>query len=289
MAAQSLVRASYADPVNTFSTNIMGTVNLLEAVRQMPSVVAVLVVTSDKCYEGADQPVGRRETDPLGGHDPYSSSKGCAELVTDAYRRSFFASGRGTTQIASARAGNVIGGGDWAVDRLVPDAMRAFAAGQVLRIRNPAAVRPWQHVLDPIFGYLRLCERLSRHAGRYAAAWNFGPSAAGAVSVSSVVDDLARRWGGGARWEQDRADHPHEMASLMLDCSKAATELGWQSRISLDQALDLTVSWYRAFARDQDARTLCLEQIHRVLDQVGGGAPKGGGIGSAVVDGEAAS
>jgi CDP-glucose 4,6-dehydratase len=264
MAAQSLVRPSYEDPIRTYATNVMGTVHVLDAVRRAPSVRAVVSVTSDKCYENLGWVWGYRETDRLGGHDPYSNSKACAELVTDAYRSSFFAPA-GTCQVATARAGNVIGGGDWARDRLVPDAMRAFMAQTPLRIRNPAAVRPWQHVLDPVLGYLRLAQRLVEDGRTYAEGWNFGPAAASEVPVSHIVETLVRLWGEGARWERDAGEHPHEAAYLKLDCSKAAARLGWRPLIELEAALDLTVEWYRALAAGADMRALTLGQMQRVL------------------------
>lgn len=267
MAAQALVRPSYADPVGTYDTNVMGTVHLLDAVRQVPGVRAVLVVTSDKCYENTNSPIGYRETDRMGGHDPYSNSKGCAELVTDAFRRSYFG-GPGATLIASGRAGNVIGGGDWSSDRLVPDAIRAFLGHAPLRIRNPGAIRPWQHVLDPVLGYLTLLERLSLDGPTLAEGWNFGPSADSEVPVETVVDGLTRRWGNGARWERDGADHPHEANLLKLDCSKASAGLRWRPLLGLDEALDLTVAWYKAQASGADMRAVTRGQIETVLSRV---------------------
>lgn len=264
MAAQALVRKSYADPVETYSTNVMGTVNVLEAARTVASIRAVVVVTSDKCYDNVGVTKGYRETDRLGGHDPYSNSKGCAELVTSAFRDSFF----NTDQmpcVASARAGNVIGGGDWAEDRLVPDAVRAFSAGQSLRIRNPHAVRPWQHVLDPIVAYLLLAERLVKNGKTYAQAWNFGPSSASEVPVERIVEGLIKKWGGAARWERDGSDHPHEAAYLKLDCSKAEDQLGWKPLIDLDRTLALTVDWYRSQKEGADMRSVSLSQIESIM------------------------
>jgi CDP-glucose 4,6-dehydratase len=264
MAAQSLVRPSYADPVETYATNVMGTVNLLEAVRQAPGVRAVVVVTSDKCYENAGQVRGYRETDPLGGHDPYSSSKGCAEIVASAYRRSFF-HGETAAQVATVRAGNVIGGGDWSQDRLVPDAITAFLGGEPLLVRNPQAVRPWQHVLDPVMAYLLLAERLAMDGATFAEAWNFGPTAASEVAVKQIVDGLADRWGSGAAWQADGGKHPHEAAYLKLDCSKAAERLVWRPLVGLERSLALTVDWYKAQQRGDDMRALSLRQIGTVL------------------------
>ncbi len=269
MAAQSLVRPSYEDPVDTYSTNVMGTVNLLETLRRVSGVAAVVIVTSDKCYENTASTRGYRETDAMGGYDPYSSSKGCAEIVTSAYRRSFF-QGERQTQIASARAGNVIGGGDWARDRLVPDLIRAFAAGKIVRIRNPASVRPWQHVMDPLLGYLTLAERLVRDGRAFSDGWNFGPHHESAVPVSVFAEKLARLWGGGARWELDDGDHPHEAAYLGLDCGRAESQLGWRSLIGLDRALQLTADWYRALAAGLDMRDFTRKQIGEVVDSHSG-------------------
>lgn len=264
MAAQALVRRSYAEPVETYATNVMGTVNLLDSVRHTPNVQAVIVVTSDKCYENVGWVWGYREADPLGGHDPYSNSKGCTELVTDSFRRSFFQNDK-MARIASGRAGNVIGGGDWSRDRLVPDAMRAFIAGKPLAVRQPDAVRPWQHVLDPIMGYLTLAERLVRDGRDFATAWNFGPSAASEVRVEYIVDSLADLWGGSARWERNTGSQPHEAACLKLDCSKALTRLNWRPLIDLDDALKFTVEWYRAFDAGEDMRRITLAQIEKLI------------------------
>jgi len=264
MAAQSLVRRSYEEPAETYSTNVMGTVNLLEAVRHAPSVQAVVVVTTDKCYRNNGWVWGYRENDTLGGHDPYSNSKACAELVTEAYRNSFFHT-TGASRIGSARAGNVIGGGDWARDRIVPDAVRAFTTGQKLRIRHPRATRPWQHVFDPLAGYLIMCERLAGGDNGFAEAWNFGPSAASEVPVATLIDGFTRRWGGNAQWERDVGDHPHEAAYLKLDCAKATTRLGWRPSLELDAALDLTADWYRAFHDGADMRAFSLKQIDEFL------------------------
>lgn len=260
MAAQPLVRASYRDPVETYSVNVMGTVHLLEAVRTLGGVRAVVNVTTDKCYENREWPYGYREHEAMGGHDPYSSSKGCSELVTAAYRRSFFGDG---TLIASARAGNVIGGGDWAADRLVPDILRAFEAEAPVVIRNPKAVRPWQHVLEPVCGYLILAERL--HGGDRAAAdgWNFGPVDADARSVESIVSEMAVLWGAGTRWELDLAQNLHEAHYLKLDISKARAGLGWTPCWSLSRALGHTVSWYKAWHAGRDMQGVCLDQIER--------------------------
>jgi CDP-glucose 4,6-dehydratase len=265
MGAQALVRRSYVDPVSTYAANVMGTVHVLEAARHLSSVQAIVVVTSDKCYENRNSLWGYRETDPVGGHDPYSNSKGCAELVTDAYRRSFFGA-PSSVRIATARAGNVIGGGDWAEDRLIPDAMRAFMAETPLRIRNPSAIRPWQHVLDPVLAYLLLAERLVTRSEAVDEAWNFGPPPASEVSVQTVVDHAVRLWGPGASWQQDGGEHPHEAARLKLDCSKATARLGWAPRLSLDEALRLTLEWYKAFHEGKDMRAFTLAQIDAIVE-----------------------
>ncbi len=255
LAAQPLVRRSYAEPAATFATNVMGTVNLLEAVRRTPSVRAVVVVTSDKCYQNGEFLWGYRESDPLGGRDPYSASKAGAELVCAAYRQSFFDSSNPPVFIATARAGNVIGGGDWSEDRIVPDAIRAFARGDALVVRNPDFVRPWQHVLEPLAGYLALAMRLYLDGAPYADAWNFGPRDDDAVSVSRLADALVRKWGEPARWRVDRpASAPHEHGYLKLDCSAARVRLGWRSRLGLADAIDMTVDWYREALRPCPAR-----------------------------------
>lgn len=267
LAAQPLVRRSYLDPVETYATNVMGTVHLLEAVRQCPDVRAVVVVTSDKCYENREWPWGYRETDPMGGYDPYSNSKGCAELVTAAYRSSFFDPARYPDHgvaIASARAGNVIGGGDWSEDRLVPDLLRAFGARDSALIRNPDAVRPWQHVLEPLCGYLMLAERLHREGATWGRAWNFGPNDSDTQPVSWVADRLVRTWGGDARWHtQNAVGQPHEAAWLKLDCSMARQVLGWIPRWGLATALDAIVAWQRAWLNGEDMATVTLSQIEQ--------------------------
>ena len=260
MAAQSLVRKSYSEPVETYATNVMGTVNLLEAARRSSDVRAMLIVTSDKCYENREQLHGYREIDPMGGFDPYSSSKGCAELVTAAYRRSFFKAGTG---VASARAGNVIGGGDWADDRLIPDIMRAFLKGAAVHIRNPYAVRPWQHVLDPLGGYLTLIERLWERGEEFSEGWNFGPGKADAWPVAQVATWLVQCWGGGAQWISDGEVHPHEAGLLTLDCEKACRRLDWRPALDVSTALEWVVEWYRAFAQGDDMRRITLGQIER--------------------------
>lgn len=264
LAAQPLVRYSYANPVETYTTNVMGTVHLLEAVRHTPSVKAVVNITSDKCYENQEWVWGYREHEPMGGYDPYSNSKGCAELVTHAYRNSFFNSS-GYAQhgvaVASARAGNVIGGGDWALDRLIPDILRAFEAGQPISIRNPHAIRPWQHVLEPLSGYLALAERLYLDGPAFAEAWNFGPREDDAKPVQWIVEHLATAWGSGARWQLDANPHPHEASYLKLDCSKAKSRLGWVARWPLAEAIARIVAWHKALYAGADMRAGSFAQI----------------------------
>lgn len=259
MAAQPLVRHSFAHPRETFDVNVMGTVNVLEASRAVPDLRAIVVVTSDKCYENRGWEWGYREDDPMGGHDPYSSSKGAAELVVAAYRQSFFSSPDGA-RVASARAGNVIGGGDWAAERLMTDLVRAAVNDEVLRIRHPAAVRPWQHVLSPLSGYLVLAQALWE-SGEFAGGWNFGPEEADAQPVSWVVEQMRERWSGRPRWEADPGPHPHEAAYLKLDSSRARLRLGWRPLVPLDVALRSIVEWYEAFAADADVRTTTLAQV----------------------------
>jgi CDP-glucose 4,6-dehydratase len=265
MAAQSLVQQSYAEPVETYATNVMGTVNVLEAIRRVPAVRAALIVTSDKCYENDGRASGYCENDAFGGGDPYSSSKGCAEIVASAYRRSFFAKAD-ACRIASARAGNVIGGGDWARDRLVPDAMQAFSAGVPLRIRNAHAVRPWQHVLNPIAGYLRLAECLCEDGEAFAGGWNLGPSDSDNLSVGTLVERLAAHWGSDARWEIDASQQWHaEAPELRLDSTKSRSLLGWLPLVDIETGLALTVDWYLAWHGGADMRALTLEQVEGAL------------------------
>jgi len=259
LAAQALVRPSYADPVETYSTNVMGTVNLLEAVRRVGNVRVVVVITSDKCYENHEWLWGYREDEPMGGYDPYSNSKGCAELVTAAFRRSFF-EGTGTV-IASARAGNVIGGGDWATDRLIPDIIRAIMRGEPASIRSPGAVRPWQHVLEPLAGYLLLAQRLWDEGERHAGGWNFGPADEDAKPVRYLVQQIIGLWGQGASWVLDARQHPHEAHYLKLDCSKARQVLGWHPRLQLVDALQWTIDWYKSYKSDANMRKVCQDQI----------------------------
>lgn len=265
LAAQPLVRRGYAEPRETYATNVMGTVNVLEAVRATPSVRVVVIVSSDKCYENREWVWGYRENEPVGGYDPYSSSKGCTELVVTAYRNSYFNAERYDQHgvgLASVRAGNVIGGGDWAEDRLVPDVLRACAAGTPAYIRNPNATRPWQHVLEPLAGYLMLAERLWQDGRRFGGAWNFGPAENDAQPVSWVVEYIRRKWGRGASWEVASGGQPHEAHYLKLDCAKARSELGWEPRWNLGRALDYTIAWYKAYLAAEDMRMVSLAQIN---------------------------
>lgn len=267
LAAQPLVQQSYEDPIETFSTNVMGTVHLMEASRDSSKLRALVSVSSDKCYENNEWPWGYREIDPMGGYDPYSSSKGCAELAVSAFRRSFF-SGEQPPHLASARAGNVVGGGDWAADRLLPDIVRAFSEGKPVHVRSPRAVRPWQHVLDALSGYLTLAQKLVREGARFAEGWNFGPAADSGHPVSWVVSRAKEMWGEGAEWTFDEAATPHEAHHLKLDCSKARALLKWEGRLSTGEALAWTVEWYRFFydGKLNDSKSvmdLTLDQIER--------------------------
>ncbi len=264
MAAQALVRYSYAHPVETYATNVMGLVHVFEAVRATPGVRAVVNVTSDKCYENKEWPWGYRENEPMGGYDPYSNSKGCAELITSAYRNSYFnpaAYAEHGIALGSGRAGNVIGGGDWAEDRLIPDMVRAIAAGIPVQIRSPHAIRPWQHVLEPLSGYLTLAEHLVEHGAAYAEGFNFGPHDADARPVEWIIGRLCDSWGDGAAWQLDAAPQPHEATYLKLDCSKAKSRLGWQPRWNLAHTIDQIVAWHKAHADGADMRALTLAQI----------------------------
>jgi len=266
MAAQSLVRHSYADPIETYSINVMGTVNVLEAVRHSDSVRVVVNVTSDKCYENKGWIWGYREEEPMGGHDPYSSSKGCSELVTSAYRRSYFSDNsdeRRNVGVATARCGNVVGGGDWAPDRLVPDVMLALAAGKSVSIRNPGAIRPWQHVLDSLSGYFLLAEKLWHDESGFSGGWNFGSDSNDAKTVSWVVDRMIMQWGEGRSWAIDTAENPHEAQFLKLDCTKSRALLGWSPKLRVTDALDWTTEWYKSFEQKKDMNEMTTEQILR--------------------------
>lgn len=260
LAAQPLVRRSYRQPVDTYATNVMGTVHVLEAARSVGGVRAIVVITSDKCYENREWPWAYREIEPLGGDDPYSSSKGCAELVAATYRRAFFPA------IATARAGNVIGGGDWAEERLLPDCIRALAANEVIAIRHPRSVRPWQHVLEPLCGYLLLAERLYGDASLYGDAWNFAPSDDDAWPVARLATCIVEQWGKGASWRQATNDALHESTSLKLDASRARAKLGWAPRLRLADALRWTVEWHQRVAAGEAALALADEQLARYRD-----------------------
>lgn len=264
MAAQPLVKYSYINPVETYSTNVMGTVNLLEAVRDAHCVKAVINVTSDKCYENREWVWGYRENEAMGGYDPYSNSKGCSELVTAAYRSSYFNPEKYKDHgvaIATARAGNVIGGGDWAQDRLIPDIIRAISQNEPVHIRNPNSIRPWQHVLEPLSGYLLLAQKLYENGSDFVGGWNFGPNDNDAKPVQWIVENVTRVWDDGASWVLDGAEHPHEANYLKLDCSKAKLLLGWQPKWSLEQAIEHIAVWYKAFQAGADMQALSLHQI----------------------------
>lgn len=264
MAAQPLVRYSYGHPVETYATNVMGTVHLFEAVRHTPGVKVLVNITSDKCYENKEWVWAYRENDPMGGYDPYSSSKGCAELVTAAYRNSFFNPARYAEHgvaLASVRAGNVIGGGDWAADRLIPDILRAIEKGEPVLIRNPNAIRPWQHVLEPLSGYLMLAEKLYSDGPSFAEGWNFGPREEDARPVKWIVEKLTQLWGEGASWQLDDNNHPHEAGYLKLDIAKARGQLGWKPHWPLELALEKIIQWHKAKRAGSDMREITLAQI----------------------------
>jgi CDP-glucose 4,6-dehydratase len=270
LAAQALVRDSYDDPVGTYATNVIGTVNLLESARGCDSIRAIVVVTSDKCYKNEEWVWPYRESDQLGGYDPYSNSKACAELVVSSYRNSFFPPAQYKQHgvaLASARAGNVIGGGDWAKDRLIPDIMRAFAAKETVKIRRPDAVRPWQHVLEPLSGYLSLAEKLFTGGVEFGSEWNFGPENTDAQTVRWIVERLAEEWGEDGRWRVDTNESPHEAQTLKLDWSKAANALDWRPILPLATALRLTAEWYRRRSLNEDPRALTLEQLRFYLQE----------------------
>ena len=266
MAAQPLVRYSYANPVETYATNVMGTVHVLESIRNVDSVRAAVIVTTDKCYENKEWAWGYRENEPMGGYDPYSNSKGCAELVTSAYRQSYFSPekySKHQVAIASARAGNVIGGGDWSEDRLIPDAIKAFEANEALIIRNPLATRPWQHVLEPLSGYLVLAQAIYQAGAKFDGAWNFGPRDEDARTVQEVINLLIKNWESVASWTQDQSEQPHEAHSLKLDCSKARQYLNWTPRWSLEQAIENITQWQHAYQQQSNMREISLQQISK--------------------------
>ena len=262
MAAQPLVRLSYKEPKDTYTTNVIGTVNVLEAARKCINLKAIVVVTTDKCYENKEREQGYKENEPMGGHDPYSSSKGCAELVTSAYRRSFFNS-ENSASLASARAGNVIGGGDWAEDRLIPDILRAFEKSEPVVIRNPLSTRPWQHVLEPLSGYLVLAQELFLHGDNFAEGWNFGPKDEDCKPVSWILDQMVSHWGNNASWILDKNNNPHEAGFLMLDCSKASQKLSWNPKWDLKFTLESIIKWHKVFISKGNIKLQCLEEIKR--------------------------
>jgi CDP-glucose 4,6-dehydratase len=265
MAAQPLVRYSYANPVETYATNVMGTVHVLESARNINGLRATVIVTTDKCYENKEWVWGYRENEPMGGYDPYSNSKACAELVTSAYRQSYFSSSNSINKVASARAGNVIGGGDWSEDRLIPDAIKAFEANKPLMIRNPLATRPWQHVLEPLSGYLILAQELYERGSAFASGWNFGPRDEDNRSVQEVVDLLIFGWGQTACWEKEGSEQPHEANLLKLDCSKARAQLGWAPKWSLQNAVQTIVEWQKAFQAKENMQEVSLAQINQYM------------------------
>ncbi len=266
LAAQAIVRRSYLSPVETFATNVMGTLHLLEAIRQTPSVRAVVVVTSDKCYENRGVAQGYREGDPMGGADPYSASKGCAELVTAAYRQSFFKKEAASPLVATARAGNVIGGGDWGEDRLVPDAMRSLPYGKPWMIRNPHFVRPWQHVLDPLSGYLMLAERLFHPGNEWACGWNFGPPADQAVTVTALAERVLQHWGSGKIEIVPNETAPHEAKTLLLDSTQARQQLGWHPCLRLNESVQMTMAWYREAVSTSSGSNMLAVSLRQIRD-----------------------
>lgn len=260
MAAQPLVRLSYQEPLETFETNVMGTANVLQAARGCERLKAIVSVTTDKCYENKEWVWGYREDEAMGGHDPYSSSKGCAELVTAAYRRSFFNT-KETASLASARAGNVIGGGDWADDRLIPDILRAFEKSKPVVIRNPLSTRPWQHVLEPLSGYLVLAESLYTQGQSFAEGWNFGPRDEDCQPVNWILDKMVKDWKGNASWKLDKDNNPHEAGFLKLDCSKAKARLRWEPKWDLDETLEKIITWHQLWLKGVDVQELCKKEI----------------------------
>ncbi len=264
MAAQSLVRRSYADPVGTYSTNVMGTVHVLEGARGCPNLRAIVNVTTDKCYENREWEWGYRENEPMGGHDPYSNSKGCAELVTSAYRKSFFCTPQAPA-LASARAGNVIGGGDWAEDRLIPDILRAFSTNDAVVVRNPQATRPWQHVLEPLSGYLVLAQALYQSGHAFAEGWNFGPREQDARPVEWILNNMVSHWGAGAAWKLDDNPQPHEANYLKLDISKAQSRLSWSPTWNLELTLEKIVAWHRAWLAGEDMYSCSIAEINHYM------------------------
>lgn len=270
MAAQALVRESYLNPHETYLTNVIGTVNLLEAIRKVSSVKAVVNVTTDKCYKNNEWDWGYRETDEIEGYDPYSNSKGCSELVTSSFRNSFFNENtydQHGVAIASARAGNVIGGGDWAKDRLIPDFIRAISHGEKIVLRNPKAIRPWQHVLEPLTGYLYLLSKLLTDGAKFGGGWNFGPNESEVKNVEWIVYNMCRFWGKEAVMEIKRDPNLHESKHLKLDCSKAISRLGWHQKWDIEKTLKSITDWHKAFSESRDMKLVCFDQIDDFLNQ----------------------
>jgi CDP-glucose 4,6-dehydratase len=271
MAAQPLVRYSYINPVETYETNFMGTLNILEAIREIGTVKSAVMITTDKCYENKERLEGYKEDEPMGGFDPYSSSKGAAELLISSYRNSYFPLKNFSDHmvgLASARAGNVIGGGDWAEDRLVPDILNSLTSDQKVKVRSPFAIRPWQHVLEPVFGYLRLAENLALNGKEFSEGWNFGPSQEDAKSVEWIVDSLVTLWGEGAGWTLDEDPSPHEASYLKLDCSKALERLKWGPILSMEEALKWIVEWQKCYDNGSDMRKICFDQIDTFMKKI---------------------
>lgn len=267
MAAQPLVRLSYAEPVETYSTNVMGTLHVLEAARKCKKLKTIVSITTDKCYENKEWPWGYRENEAMGGHDPYSSSKGCCELLIASYRNSYFNTNE-SPALASVRAGNVIGGGDWSTDRLIPDILKAFEKSESVVVRNPMATRPWQHVLEPLSGYLVLAEKLYTHGDSFAGAWNFGPKDEDCQSVEWILNAMINTWGEGASWELDTNNNPHEAGYLKLDCSKAAQQLKWAPHWNLDFTLNSIVQWHKAWLDHADMKKHCLKEINKYSNRI---------------------
>ena len=261
MAAQPLVRESYINPIETYQTNVMGTLNLLEASKKLKNLKSVVIITTDKCYENKEIDIGYKESDPMGGYDPYSSSKGCCELLVSSYRRSFF-NEKKSPAIATARAGNVLGGGDWSEDRLVPDILKSFENNKKAIIRFPDSIRPWQHVMDPLSGYLILAENLYKFGHDYASSWNFGPDYEDCKTVKWIVKEISERWAGDVKWAVEKHIQPHEAKLLKLDCSKAKKLLNWYPIWNLGETLDLVINWHRSWVEIADMREITLEQIN---------------------------
>lgn len=268
LAAQPLVRASYEQPIETYETNVLGTINVLECIRKTTKPTIGVMITTDKCYENKEQLDGYKETDPMGGYDPYSSSKGCAELAISSWIRSYFHPKKyhlHKKSIASVRAGNVIGGGDWSVDRIIPDCVRAIENNRPIFIRNPSAIRPWQHVLEPLSGYLLLAQKMAKEPTRYCEGWNFGPNEDAVVSVRNVAEKVVSKFGKGSVIERSSAENPHEATLLMLNIDKAKKMLNWYPRLTIDQTLDFTTEWYKNY-RKQDVYKLCVDQIQQYMN-----------------------